>query len=151
MARDIRIIHAHDFVSATPNGQLNLEASEQLMRDVVGLSQPLQEFDILVDTRGAASTLSATDLWFLADRMVNYPKTFAGRIAILCPTGRFDHASFFSLCAGNKGMDMQAFTSYEEAMKWLNGARRGLGQRGLNNERARRLHRVLHPDPSRAR
>lgn len=123
MARNIRIISARDFVSAKPDGQLNLEESEQLLREVVSVSEPLEEFDILIDTREAASALSATDLWFLADRLVRYPKTFAGKTALLCPTERFDHASFFALCAGNKGIDMQAFTSYEEAMKWLSGER----------------------------
>jgi hypothetical protein len=120
MARKIRIINARDFVSAKPDGLLNLEESEQLLRDVVNVSDPLEQFDILVDTRDAISTLSATDLWFLADRLVRFPKTFAGRTAILCPTDRFDHASFFALCAENKGIDMRAFTSYEEAMTWLN-------------------------------
>jgi hypothetical protein len=120
MARKIRIVNARDFVSAKPDGVLNLEESEQLLRDVVGLSDPLDDFDILVDTRDAVSVLSATDLWFLADRLVRYPKTFAGKTAILCPSERFDHASFFALCAENQGIDMRAFTSYEDAMKWLN-------------------------------
>jgi hypothetical protein len=121
MARHVRIVNARDFVSAKPDGVLNLEESEQLLRDVVGVSDGLDEFDILVDTREAASLLSATDLWFLADRLGKHPKTFAGRTAILCPSERFDHASFFALCAENKGIDMQAFTSYEDAMKWLTG------------------------------
>lgn len=104
MARNIRIINARDFVAAKPDGLLDLEESEKILRE-------------------AASTLSATDLWYLADRLVRYPKTFAGRTAILCPSERFDHASFFALCAENKGIDMQAFTSYEEAMVWLNAGR----------------------------
>jgi hypothetical protein len=123
MARNIRIINARDFVAAKPDGLLDLEESEKILREVVGISDPLDEFDILVDTREAASTLSATDLWYLADRLVRHPKTFAGRTAILCPSERFDHASFFALCAENKGIDMQAFTSYEEAMVWLNAGR----------------------------
>ena len=125
MARDIRIINARDFVSAKPDGVLDLEESEKILREVVGVSDPLGEFDILVDTREAASTLSASDLWYLADRLVRYPKTFGGRTAILCPAERFDHASFFALCAENKGIEMQAFTSYEEAMKWLTAERSG--------------------------
>jgi hypothetical protein len=124
MARKIRVINARDFVSAKPDGLLNLEESEHLLREVVHVSDPLEEFDILVDTRDATSTLSATDLWFLADRLVNYPRTFVGtRTAILCPNDRFDHASFFALCAENKGIEMQAFTSYEEAMLWLTAER----------------------------
>lgn len=124
MARKVRIVSARDFVSAKPDGTLNLEEGEQLLREVVGISDPLSEaFDILVDTREAASVLSATDLWFLADRLLRHPKTFAGRTAILCPNERFDHAAFFALCAESKGVEMQAFTSYEEAMAWLQAPR----------------------------
>jgi hypothetical protein len=100
---------------------LNLEESEQLLREVMGVSEPLDEFDILVDTREAASQLSATDLWYLADRLGHFPKLHTARTAILCPSERLDHASFFALCAESKGINMQAFTSYEEAMVWLNG------------------------------
>jgi hypothetical protein len=123
MARKIRIVNARDLVSAKADGTLNLEEGALLLREVVGISDPLEEFDILVDTRDAVSVLSATDLWFLADRLLRHPKTFAGRTAILCPDERFDHAAFFALCAESKGVDMQAFTSYEEAMHWLQAPR----------------------------
>ena len=122
MARTVRIINARDFISAKHDGVLNLEESERLLGDVMGISEPLEEFDILVDTREAASQLSASDLWYLADRLVRFPKLYTGRTAILCPRERLDHASFFALCAENKGVSMQAFTSYEDAMNWLNGA-----------------------------
>lgn len=124
MTRRIRVVHARDFVSAKPDGLLNLEESEQVLREVVSASGPLDEaFDILVDTRDAVSVLSATDLWYLADRLARHPGTFAGRTAILCPGERFDHASFFALCAEKKGVDMQAFLSYEDAMAWLQAPR----------------------------
>lgn len=119
MARSVRVINCRDFVSAKSTGTLNLEEGEELLREVVGASAPLEEFDILVDTREAASQLSATDLWILADRLVRHPRTFAGKTAILCPAERFDHARFFALCAENKGIEVQAFTSFEEAMLWL--------------------------------
>jgi hypothetical protein len=35
MTRNIRIINVRDFVSANPDGLLNLEESEQLLREVV--------------------------------------------------------------------------------------------------------------------
>jgi hypothetical protein len=123
MARNIRIINARDFLTAKPDGVLNLEEGEQLLRDVVNVSQPLDEFDILLDTREALSNLSASDLWFLADLLGRFPETFGGKIAILCPRDRLDHASYFALCGQNKGIAMQAFTSYEDAMTWLNEMR----------------------------
>lgn len=119
MAREVRVVNARDFVTAKPDGNLDLEESERLLHEVVGISGPLEKFDILVDTRDAASTLSATDLWYLADRLQKHPHTFAGRTAILCPSERFDHAAFFALCAERQGIRMQAFTSYEDAMAWL--------------------------------
>jgi hypothetical protein len=32
---------------------------------------------------------------------------------------RFDHSRFLAVCAENNGFNIQAFTSYEEAMQWL--------------------------------
>ena len=32
---------------------------------------------------------------------------------------RFDNAGFFALCAQNKGFHVNAFTSYEAAIKWV--------------------------------
>ena len=34
---------------------------------------------------------------------------------------RFDRARFFALLADSKGFDVEAFTSYEEAIAWLSG------------------------------
>jgi hypothetical protein len=42
---------------------------------------------------------------------------------VLCPIERFDRARFFSLLAESKGFDVEAFTSYEEALEWLSGER----------------------------
>jgi hypothetical protein len=36
-----------------------------------------------------------------------------------CSARGSDHARFFSLCAEHRGSNVEAFTSYEEAMEWL--------------------------------
>ena len=87
-------------------------------------SEQLDDFDVLIDTREAASILSAADLMHLADQLVKYPETFAGRTAIVCPPERLDHVSYFALRAEKKGIDVRAFTSFEEAIDWL-GEERG--------------------------
>jgi hypothetical protein len=38
---------------------------------------------------------------------------------VLCPLEKFDNARFFALCAENRGVNVHAFTSYEDAMEWL--------------------------------
>ena len=79
----------------------------------------LHDYEVLVDTRRVKGRLSATDLWTLAEEMVRFRSNFARRTAILCPLERFDHSRFFALCAENRGFNIRAFTSYEEAMEWL--------------------------------
>jgi hypothetical protein len=119
MAANVKVIRARDFVRAQPDGHANLEQAEQLLKDIALAGEGLEAFDILVDTREVSGSLSATELWRLAERLVRFRKTFAHRTAILCPIEKFDHTRFFALCAENHGFNIQAFSSYEEAMEWL--------------------------------
>jgi hypothetical protein len=119
MAANVKVIRARDFVRAQPDGHANLEQAEQLLKGIALAGEGLEAFDILVDTREVSGSLSATELWRLAERLVGFRKTFAHRTAILCPIEKFDHTRFFALCAENHGFNIQAFSSYEEAMEWL--------------------------------
>jgi hypothetical protein len=52
---------------------------------------------------------------------VIHAHAFSGKTAVLCPMERFDRARFFALLADSRGFDIEAFTSYEEAITWLSG------------------------------
>ena len=119
MPTNIRIIHAHDFIKATPEGTLDRENSKKLLVEIAADSSKSGDHEILLDTRQAQSELSATDLWYLAAELISFRKALSRKTAVLCPRGRFDHAAFFALCAQNKGFRVQAFTSFEKAMEWL--------------------------------
>jgi hypothetical protein len=119
MARDIRVIHAHEFLSAKEDGRVDVQQSLRFLREVVDALQETKAFNLLVDTRSAASSLTAAELWYLADSATQHPRLQACKVCIVCPEERFDYASFHALCAGRSGIDMQAFVSYEEAMTWL--------------------------------
>jgi hypothetical protein len=119
MPHQVKVIHASDFIRARPEGEFDLEASERLLGEIAKVGEALDEFEILLDVRHAQGTMSATDLWSLAERLVRYRSTFARKTAILCPVEKFDRARFFALCAENRGFNLQAFTAYEEAMEWL--------------------------------
>jgi len=121
----VRVIQGRDFIRARPEGEADLETAEKLLKDIAQAGAGLDDFEILVDTRHVAAFLSATDLWTLAEQLVRYRKTFARRTAILCPIERFDHARFFALSAEHRGFNIQAFTSYEDAMEWLLGDPQG--------------------------
>jgi len=114
-----RIIHAHDFIIATPKGQLDFERAKKLLVDIMSASAPFIDYEILLDTRRAQSELSAIDLWQLVIEIFNFRKPLARKTAVLCPLEQFDQAEFFALCAKNRGFNVSAFTSFEDAIEWL--------------------------------
>ncbi len=125
MPTHIRIIHAHDFIRAAPEGCLDLEGSQKILMEIASASNGLAEYEIMLDLRKAQVEMSATDLWYLAAQLSNFRGAFfRNKIAVLCPLEKFDEAGFFALCAKNRGFQVSAFTSFEDAFEWLiaNGA-----------------------------
>lgn len=128
MATNIRIIHAHDFIQATPEGRLDLEKSKELLIEIASATGSLADYEILLDTRKAQIEMSgadlwylATDFWYVAAGLDNSRGPFPRKTAVLCPLKRFDRASFFARCAQNTGLQVRAFTSFEDAIEWLIG------------------------------
>ena len=119
MATNVTIIHAQDFIRATPDGQIDLERAKKGLIDIAAAAAPLAEPKILVDTRHTQTGMSITDLWYLASELSNASKTFSRKTAVLCPLEGFDKAGFFALCAQNRGFPVNAFTSFEDAIEWL--------------------------------
>ena len=119
MPTNIRVIHANDFIIATPEGRMDLEASKKLLLEIASTPTPAGEHEVLLDVRKAQSDLSIGELWFLAAELGKLRSSFSGRTAVLCPPERFDFAGFFALCAQNRGLRVRAFTSFEYAIEWL--------------------------------
>ncbi len=119
MSTNIRIIHAHDFIKVTPEGQLDFDTSKKLLVEIASVSTPSGDYEIIVDVRKTQIELSVTDLWYLATELSKLGEAFSRRTAVLCPLDGFDRAGFFALCAQNIGVQVKAFTSFEDAVEWL--------------------------------
>ncbi len=119
MPIDIRNIHAQEFIRTAPDGELDLEASKRLLLEIVSASEPSDDYEVLLDTRGAHSVLSIQDLWVLVDELLQYRQTLSRRAAVLVPLERADHAEYFARCAQEKGFQVNAFTSLGNAVEWL--------------------------------
>jgi hypothetical protein len=119
MPTNVKIIRATEFLIATPQGQVDFEKSKRLLTTITSASADLVAHEILLDMRGAQPDLSATDLWHLAAELSRRPTAFPGKIAVLCPLSGSGQASFFALCAQNRGLPVRAFTSFEDAVEWL--------------------------------
>ena len=129
MPANVRIVHANDFIVATPEGKLDLARSRELLLQVAAASAHLVAYDVVLDTRNARSELTVPDLWHLASTLSDsFRKAFSRplKTAVLCPADRFDQAGFFALCAENRGFHVQAFTSVADAYEWLIGTGAGV-------------------------
>ncbi len=122
MPTNIRIIHAHDFIVAAPEGMLDLEKSKELLIEVASATVPLGDYGILVDTRRTQMEIPVVGLWQLAVELAKLHMAFSRKTAVLCPSEHFDHAAFFALCAQNRGFKVNAFTSFEDAIEWLSAS-----------------------------
>jgi hypothetical protein len=68
----IRIIRAHDFMKATPEGWLDRHQSMKLLLDIAAIAPELTDFHVILDSRKAQSGLNETDLWYLASELKNH-------------------------------------------------------------------------------
>ena len=119
MAKHIRVVHAHEFIQATPEGAIDLEKSKDLLAEIASWSAPEDGYDIILDIRSAQMKLSVSDLWNLAAELHRHSEAFARKTAVLVPRDEFDEAGFFALCAQERGFRVSAFTSPGDAMEWL--------------------------------
>ena len=119
MTAKIRIIHAHDFLKATPEGKLDFEESKRILLKIASVVVPQDDYELIIDTRKAHSVMSPTNLWHLAKEISTFGEKFRRKTAVICPRERFDQAKFFELCSYNRGYQINAFTSYEDAIDWL--------------------------------
>ena len=123
MTTNLRIIRVGDFVNATPQGSLDFEKAKQAIREASRVSGAFVDYDLLIDTRGSESDLSVADIWYLAKELASLvhanTRGFRAKIPVLCPTKEFDHAKFFELCSQNRGLNVRAYTSFEDLFDWL--------------------------------
>jgi len=127
MAANLRIISLRDFLKLAPQGSQDFKTLKQALSEAASVKGAFLDYDLLVDTRGAEVQLSVTDIWELAKFLATIiragtSKSFMAKIAILCPAEKFDHATFFSLCAQNRALNVRAFTSFEDTFEWLSGS-----------------------------
>jgi hypothetical protein len=119
IATNIRIIHAHEFIRATPEGLLDLKKAQELLMEIASAATPLADYQIILDVRKTQQGMRTSDLWYLAAELTVLRKAFSRKTAVLCPLEGFNNAEFFALCAQNRGFQIKAFTSFEDAIEWL--------------------------------
>ena len=120
MPPKIKLIRSVEYLNISPEGDIDLEKSKQLLAELAKAKRPPADYDIILDFRRAQVKLSTTDIWYLAAELVKYENTFRDKVAVLILPGLdFDKAEFFELCSKNRGYNVDVFTNYEDAIQWF--------------------------------
>ena len=119
MPYHVTIIHVREFLKMSAEGTLDYEETRRQLLQFADIAGSHPDSGVLIDTRKAHSTLSVTNLWYLAAEFGQQLSVIGRKIAVLCPPNRFETAKFLELCGQNRGLNILAFTSFEEAMDWL--------------------------------
>jgi hypothetical protein len=120
MATKIKVITARDFLEVTPDGVIDIDTSRQLLVDIANAEKGFLDYDLLVDFRDALLKMSVVDVYQIVAELPRQISDFMRKVALLVNPGvDFDPASFFETCSHNRGFQINAFSDYEKAMRWL--------------------------------
>lgn len=119
MPVNVKVISTKDFIKTTVTGKFDFAASKQVLVDILSLIKQPDEYDVLVDTREAESLLSITDLYKLGEALASQLILRRSRICLLVPMRDIDKVDFFETVAVNRGVQIRAFTDFEQVITWL--------------------------------
>jgi len=120
MATKIKIIRSVDYLSISDDGIIEFEESKKILSEIVEPKRPPADYEILLDFRRTQWVLSTEEIYSLVKVLIEKPDSFRDKIALLLLPGvNFDQATFQELCSDHKGITVQSFTNYEDAIQWF--------------------------------
>ena len=120
MSYDLRIIPISEFLRTDVSGEIDLQETRAVLKELLVVCSEKNIHNILIDGREASSRASTVDVWTLANDLGSLGMSTEHRIAILNrPKDDFDRGAFLELCAMNRGYQLRAFRDFESAFTWL--------------------------------
>ena len=121
MAERYKIYKMKDLIRKTEDGEINIQRSMDVVRELAIASEHHKEANILVDLRETETTLNFGDLLAVALEFAYYKNCFRNKIAAIIPEEpeRIERAEFFKAGMTIKGFLFDYFTDFEKAIEWL--------------------------------
>ncbi len=124
MSSGIRVYKIEDFIRFHASGEIDLERSMQLIREIAGTASPRPAHAVLVDLRKAtlAGETSIGTVLKLSLEIARYGSSFPGWIAnVVVPSDpeRLFMARQFEMTMQLRGFNFRAFTSFQAAVDYL--------------------------------
>ena len=121
MPAGYKVYKSGDFIRKTAEGQLNLQKSLDLVKELVTASGFHRGHDLLVDLRQTEPLQNFADLLNVAIEFAKYKDAFHNKIAVIIPDtpDRIKRANFFMASLGEMKFSIDYFTDFEDAINWL--------------------------------
>lgn len=117
MTTAMEVTRNDGIVLVTARGKHSVGQGRESLREIARLAG--NDAGLLIDVREAASFMSLADIRALVEEFAELGVGAGRKTAIVSSADRFDNVHFFAVSARGMGLDVQAFTSLEEATEWL--------------------------------
>jgi len=126
MPEGYKIYQSNDFIKKTEKGQLDVQRSLDLVKELVTASSFHKNHDLLIDLRETEPIGSFSDLLSVTIEFAKYQDVFPNKIAIIIPDKpeRIKRAEFFKAGLGVVKFNINHFTEFEDAINWLSTVRK---------------------------
>ncbi len=121
MSTEYKIYKINDFIRTTPKGELDIDKSMTIVREIVGAVGYHYDHNLLVDLRQTVPLRNFGDLLTLAMEFAKYKGVFQNKAAFVIPNtpDRIKRAEFFITALGETKSQIEYFTEFEKAIEWL--------------------------------
>ena len=123
MLSGIKVYKVKDFIRKTQTGNIDLNRSKQIVRELADAAGSHTDHNILIDLRETTVSAAANieDIMKVAFEFGSYVSPFKNKIANIVPDDpeRLIIANRFKACMDIQGFEYEIFTDYESAIEWL--------------------------------
>jgi hypothetical protein len=120
MATKFKLIRSIEYIHSTPEGEIDFEKSKELLAEIAQAKKTPADYDIILDFRRSQFNMTTYQIYKFAKELASYKDAFKDKIAVMVLPGlEFDKAEFFEYCSKHRGLKVEVFTNYEDAVEWF--------------------------------
>lgn len=122
MEERVKVYKIKDFIRKTKTGDIDLEESFRLVKEIASFSRTYPDHNILLDLRHTEVVFdNASDTVKIVNEIFNHLPSFDNKIANVVTNNdsRIFYAKIFEACMQLKNYQYKYFTEFEVAIEWL--------------------------------
>ncbi len=121
MPSNVKIYRLGDIIRMTQSGELDLERSLKIVRDLAAEANFHKDHNVILDLRETSVNASMADIIEISMEFASYHQVFKNKIAVIIPDNeeRLIIAKRFKTCMDMQGFQFEQFTDFEPAIEWL--------------------------------